>query len=336
MKGMEQATGVQLFTLSNGVIDVVVCNYGCTIMAIDVPDRDGKKQNVVAGFTTAEEYKTNPHYLGCTVGRFANRIAFGKFNIDGKQYQLACNDGVNHLHGGTNGFHKQVWQADETSTALVLHYVSNDGEEGYPGNLNVTVKFSFSDKNRFVIQYTATTDKPTLINLTNHTYFNLSGFDQSTIYNHYLTVNAENYTVKNENNIPSGEIRSVVGTPYDFRKPKRLGKHINDLSADMGYDINYVLNGTKEGGQACAELYDPHSGRLVNVFTTKPGLQVYTANWWNGSMTGSQNKVYQKHGAIALETQSFPDAPNHPAFPTTILNPSEVYSSKTIFQFLTL
>lgn len=301
-----------------------------------VPDREGKKQNVVAGFNSVEDYKSDINYLGCTVGRFANRIAFGEFKLDGKQYQLARNDGVNHLHGGTRGFDKQIWKTDDSTDGLVMHYVSTDGEEGYPGNLQIAVTFSFSAANKFIIQYTATTDKPTIINLTNHSYFNLSGFAQSTIYNHFLTVNAENYTVKNEYNVPSGEIRSVAGTPYDFRKSKLVGDDILDLPVDRGYDINYVLDKNKEDERACATLYEPVSGRLLNVITTKPGLQVYTANWWNGSATGAQNTLYQKHGAVALETQSFPDSPNHLEFPTTILNPSEVYSSKTTFQFLTL
>jgi aldose 1-epimerase len=333
---MELVNEIQLFNLSNGVIDVVLCNYGGTILSVNVPGRDGQKKNVVAGFASPEAYKNNQHYLGCTVGRVANRIAFGKFTIDGKHYQLECNNGLNHLHGGTNAFHKKIWKAEETGNGLVFHYLSKDGEEGYPGNLNVTVKFSFADDNRFVIQYSATTDKPTIINLTNHTYFNLSGFDHSTIYDHFLKVNAKNFTVKNENNTPSGEIRSVSGTPYDFRESKRLGKDINALPADMGYDMNYVLDGNIAEDQACAELYETVSGRLLKVFTTMPGLQVYTANWWNGSDKGAQNKFYQKHGAVALETQFFPDAPNHPNFPNIILRPGEKYQHETIYQFVTI
>lgn len=331
-----KANSMQFFNLSNGTIDVVLCDYGCTIASIHVPGRDGQKKNIVAGFDSIQEYKNDQHYTGCTVGRFANRIAFGKFKVHGKEYQLTCNEGLNHLHGGSNAFHKQIWRAEEISDGLVFHYVSKDGEEGYPGNLHVSVKFSFSINHEFVIEYSATTDKPTIINLTNHSYFNLSGFDHSTIYNHSLKINAKNYTVKNKNNVPSGEIRSVSGTPYDFTKSKLLGKDIHSLPADMGYDINYVLDKYNDECPSCAELYEPDSGRLLRVFTTKPGLQVYTANWWNGTQLGSQKKLYQKHGAVALETQSFPDAPNHPGFPTAILNPFETYSSKTVFQFLIL
>lgn len=331
---MEQLNKLQLFNLSNGVMDVVLCNYGCTIVAMQVPDRYGQKKNVVAGFKTIEEYQNNPNYLGCTVGRFANRIAFGKFKLDGTEYQLECNNGVNHLHGGINAFHKKVWQVEETADGINMHYLSRDGEEGYPGNLNVSVKYSFAANNKFVIEYTATTDKPTIINLTNHSYFNLSGFEEATIYNHVLKINAENYTPKNENNIPSGEIESVSGTPYDFRAPKCLGKDIDDLVSDMGYDINYTLDKTNDE-QPCAVVYEPVSGRKLHLFTTMPGLQLYTANWWDGTEQGTQNKMYQQHGAVALETQSFPDAPNHPEFPNVVLHPGEVYRSKTIFQFLT-
>ena len=323
---------VGFFNLSNGDIDIVICNYGCTIVSINVPDKNGQKTNIVAGFGSLEAYEHNPHYFGCTVGRFANRIAFGKFSIDDEQYQLDCNNGKNHLHGGTNAFHTKVWKAEETSDGLKFHYLSKDGEEGYPGNLDVTVKFSFADNNKLVIGYTATTDKPTILNLTNHTYFNLSGFEDINIYKHLLKINAKNYTDKNKDNVPSGEIKSVIGTPYDFLTPKPIGTDIHALPIDMGYDINYVLDRNVEG-EACAELHEPESGRLVKVFTSMPGLQVYTANWWDGTSIGAQNKIYQKHGAVALETQFFPDAPNHQNFPDSILRPDSVYKHQTIYQF---
>ena len=333
MNTVKQEIGAQLFNLSNGDIDVVLCNYGCTIVSISVPDKDGQKKNVVAGFSSTEEYKNNPHYLGCTVGRFANRIAFGKFKIDDKVYQLECNNGLNHLHGGIDAFHKQIWEAEKISNGLEFHYLSKDGEEGYPGNLNVTVKYSFADGDKLVIDYAAATDKPTIISLTNHSYFNLTGFESPTICNHFLKIYAGHYTVKNGNNVSSGEIESVSNTPYDFTKLKLIGKHIDLLAADMGYDINYVLDNKSPVPALAAELYEPESGRLLKIFTDQPGLQLYTANWWDGSFFGQQNKPYNQHGAVALETQAFPDSPNHSNFPNTITRPGDVYRSQTIYQF---
>jgi len=335
--GEENGKEILFYHLSNGVINVVLTNYGATIVRIDVPGRDGQYKNVVAGFNSFEEYKKDKHYLGCTVGRFANRIAFGKFSIEGKEYQLECNNGLNHLHGGCNGFNKKTWTVENDNSGLIFHYFSEDGEEGYPGNLSVSVKFSFGEDNKFLIEYAAATDMTTILSLTNHSYFNLSGFDDPTIYKHMLKINAENYTIKNSNNIPSGEIATVAGTAYDFRISKALGKDIDSLITDMGYDINYVLKqNTNNLSEPAAELYEPVSGRLLKVFTDRPGLQVYTANWWDGETHGSQNRSYRKHGAVALETQAFPDAPNHLNFPGVLLHPSGLYNSKTVFQFLTL
>lgn len=330
---MQKESKIEIFKLSNGLIDIELCNYGCTIVSIFVPDKMGQKRNIVAGFKTIEEYHQNEHYFGCTVGRFANRIANGKFEIEGKKYHLECNNGQNHLHGGKNAFHKKIWNVTKSENGLSMTYFSADGEEGYPGNLNIRVDFSFGEDNKFNIHYTATTDKSTIINLTNHSYFNLSGFEESTIYNHFLKVNAVNFTPKNEKNTATGEITKVEGTPFDFRKFKPLGKDMDALPIDMGYDINFVLDNNKE--DACAELFDPQSGRLLKVFTTQPGLQLYTANWWNGKIEGTQSVRYEKHGAVALETQAFPDAPNHPNFPSTILNVGEEYFYVTTYQFLT-
>lgn len=333
---MKQESDVKVFKLSNGVIEVVLCNYGCRITSIKVPGKDGQKKNIVAGYNSTDEYKNDPYYLGCTVGRFANRIAFGKFKIDGKRYQLECNDGLNHLHGGTNAFHKQVWNSEEIDNGLVMHYLSKDGEEGYPGNLKISVKFSFAENNKFVIEYSATTDIPTIINLTNHSYFNLTGFSDPTILDHSLKIYADSYTIKNSNNIPSGKIAPVANGPYDFQEPRLIGKEIDKMQTDMGYDINYVLTGTTTGTRLAAELYESNSGRMVKVFTDQPGLQVYTANYWNGKLKGQQGVSYQKHGAIALEAQAFPDAPNHPDFPDVILRPGEEYQQQTVYQFLTI
>jgi aldose 1-epimerase len=329
----EQLDDFQLFNLSNGVVDVVLCNYGCTIISINVPDKNGEKKNVVAGFSDSKDYLKDHPYFGSTVGRYANRIAFGKFNIDEQKYQLPVNDFPNHLHGGVNGFSRKLWQAEQHSNGITFSYESKDGEEGYPGNLHVSVRFSLTDDNKLVVNYTATTDKSTIINLTNHSYFNLTGFESPTIHNHLLKVYGTHYTVKNENNVPSGEIASVLNTPYDFTAPALIGKNIDLLVADMGYDINYELDNKMAEPALAAELYEPVSGRLMKVFTDQPGMQLYTSNWWDGSLIGQQNKPYEKHGAVALETQAFPDAPNHSNFPNTILRPSEVYRSETAYQF---
>lgn len=332
---MEPCNTVKLFCLSNGNIDVVLCNYGCTIVSINVPDKTGRKSNIVAGFSNPEDYKKDHPYLGSTVGRFANRIANGKFKIDDKEYQLTINDHFNHLHGGIQGFHRKVWQAEENSDGITFSYLSGDGEEGFPGNLRVSVLFTLSACNKLNIRYSATTDKKTIVNLTNHSYFNLSGFESPTIHNHLLKVYAGKYTVKNQYNIPSGQIENVSYTPYDFTTSKLIGKDIGLLKKEMGYDINYVLDKNISTSGLAAELYEPVSGRLMKVFTDQPGMQLYTANWWDGSILDPKNWPYLKHGAVALETQAFPDAPNHPNFPNTILTPGQLYQSITTYQFLT-
>lgn len=330
---MKQGDGVQLFNLSDGAIDVVLCNYGCTIVSINVPGKDGKKKNVVAGFSNPELYKKDHPYFGSTIGRCANRIAYGKFKIDETEYQLATNDNLNHLHGGINGFNRKLWRSEQNAGGMTFSYVSRDGEEGYPGNLYVSVSFSLTGDNSLRVTYTATTDRSTIVSLTNHSYFNLSGFESPTIHDHFLKVYAGNYTVKNANNVPSGEIRTVSNTPYDFTSPKLIGKDLDLLTTDRGYDINYVLDNKTSAPVLAAELYEPESGRLLKVFTDQPGMQVYTANWWNGSLVGQQNKTYDQHGAVALETQAFPDSPNHLSFPDTILRPGQVYRSETAYQF---
>jgi aldose 1-epimerase len=333
MKMMKQEIGLQLFSLNNGIMEVVLCNYGCTIVSINVPDRNGQMKNVVAGFGDPEDYKNDHPYFGCTIGRYANRIAFGKFKIDETEYQLATNDHLNHLHGGINGFSRKLWKAEQNGRGLSFSYVSMDGEEGYPGNLQVTVGFELTEDHRLNISYSATTDQSTIVNLTNHSYFNLSGFESPTIHDHVLKIYAHHYTVKNENNVPSAEIRPVLDTAYDFTQPKLIGKDIDLLTTDMGYDINYVLDGKSFSPVLAAELHDPGSGRLLKVFTDQPGMQLYTANWWDGSIVGQQNKTYHQHGAVALETQAFPDAPNHLNFPDAILRAGQVYHSETAFQF---
>jgi aldose 1-epimerase len=336
--GSVEGQEVSLFSLSNGELDVELTNYGATIVSIFTPDRQGRKSNIVSGFKELKPYQQDHPYMGCVVGRYANRIAYGRFELEGVSYQLPVNDGLNHLHGGFTGFNRKVWSIDsvieeEGAAGIQFSCTSKGGEEGYPGNLKVAVLYMLTEDNQLQIHYKATTDKPTIISLTNHTYFNLSGFEKETIYDHYLHVNARTYTVKNERNTPSGELAGTLGTPLDFHKPKRIGADIHELKTDRGYDHNYVLEyGTGEVKEA-AGLYEPESGRRLRVLTNQPGIQVYTANWWDGTLVGYQGKPYQQHGAVALETQAFPDAPNHPHFPDPVLRQGEVYTRATIFQF---
>ena len=331
---------VYLFQLSNGEVDAEITNYGCTIVSLFSPDVNGIKSNIVAGFKDLAEYESDHPYFGCIVGRYANRIAKGKFTIDDKTWQLPLNDdGVNHLHGGLHGFNRKLWKIEEIineedKCGVTFSYVSKDGEEGYPGNLEVSVSYLLTKENLLIIQYTAVTDQPTIISLTNHSYFNLSGFEQETIHDHFLQINAEKYTVKNEFNTPSGEMASIKDTPFDFSSPQKIGQYIHELETDMGYDHNFVLNNDHRTPALAATLFEPASGRVLKVFTNMPGMQVYTANWWDGTITGYQDKPYQKHGAVALETQAFPDAPNQLQFPSAVLRPGEQYSKQTTFQFL--
>ncbi len=331
---------VSLFQLSNGQVDVEITNYGATIVSVFAPDRNGIKKNIVAGFSELAAYQLGHPYMGCIIGRFTNRISNGFFSIDGLNYQLPLNDPPNHLHGGVEGFNRKVWEIEKQveekeQTGIQFSYLSRDGEEGYPGNVKTFVTYLLTRNNQLIIRYEAVTDKATIISLTNHSYFNLTGFDENTIYDHYLQLNADSYTVKSSNNTSSGDIAATTNTPFYFSEPKKIGKHIDQLITDMGYDHNFILNKTsKETPAAC--LYEEQSGRLLKIFTDQPGIQVYTSNWWNGKLSGYQGCPYQKHGAVALETQAFPDAPNHAGFPNSILRPGETYSSETTFQFSTI
>ncbi|MET0638178.1 MAG: aldose epimerase family protein [Chitinophagaceae bacterium] len=333
MKAQETQTSAGVFKLKRGSLEVKLTNYGATIMSIITPDLRGVKANVVAGFDNPDEYLTDRAYLGSVIGRFSNRISGGKFHLDGQEIQLSLNEKINQLHGGFEGFNRKVWdiiQHDDHS--ICFHYLSEDGEEGFPGNLDVRVMYTLTPGNSLKVEYSATTDKPTIISLTNHSYFNLSGFENPTIHEHLLRINADSYTEKNKNNTTTGEILPVKNTALDFSNEKPLGEHINELVTDMGYDHNYVL---KNDPSPAARLYDPLSGRSLHVYTDQPGLQVYTANWWDGSETGTQGKAYKKHGAVALETQALPDSPNHPLFPSVVLRPGEIYNTYTIFEFST-
>lgn len=332
-------TGEQkLITLQNGRISIRLTNMGCSIMSVHMPGKNGKEDNIVAGFADPADYSINKDYFGCTVGRFANRIANGRFNLNGTTYTLPVNDGNNHLHGGISGLSHRLWTIDHLiennhHCGAVLAYTSADGEEGYPGTLTVCVSFLLDTMDRLSIQYQATTTKATPVNLTNHTYFNLSGFQQPTILEHELWLNASRYTPKNEHNIPTGEITSVEGTALDFTRTKQIGTHITGLVKDRGYDHNFAIDEFNGALTKAAVLSDTSSGRVVTVYTDKPGIQVYTANSWDGSITGEQGITYVQHGAVALETQFFPDSPNQEQFPLCILQPGEIYSSETIFAF---
>lgn len=318
---------VYLFTLSNdhGVV-VSITNYGGAVTSILAPDRNGVFGDVVLGYETLDEYRKNPRYLGALIGRHANRIARGKFSLNGVEYQLAQNNGPNHLHGGVRGFDKRVWTASETADGLHLELFSKDGEENYPGNLKVGVDYSLNDQNELGIDYHATTDKDTIVNLTNHSYFNLAG--HGIILDHELMLKADSYTPVSEDLIPTGEIRSVEGTTMDFRTQRVIG--------DGGYDHNFVLADWKHGLlRPVARLRDPKSGRAMEVLTTQPGMQFYSGNFFDGSFSGKGGVAYEKYAGLCLETQHFPDAPNHPNFPTTVLRADARYKESTIYRFTT-
>jgi aldose 1-epimerase len=333
---VDKFDGKEIFwiTLKNGTTTVRITNIGCAITSIHTPDRNGVQENIVAGFDTPMEYIRNPWYFGCIVGRVVNRIGGALFYLDGKAVRLSMNNGSNHLHGGFKGFHRKIWDVKEVihhaaEAGVVFECISPDGEEGYPGRLHVQVKYTLSVENKLSLNYTATTDKRTPVNLANHSYFNLSGFSDRKIMDHVLTVHAKDYTEKYAQNLPTGRILSVTGTALDLSSPVRMGDRIPQLLDDKGFDHNYVLNGKTPA----AELYDPASGRVLRVSTDQPGIQVYTANWWDGTLKGAHDQPYLQHGALALETQAFPDSPNHPEFPDTILSPGEIYRANTVFEF---
>ncbi|MFN2578210.1 MAG: aldose epimerase family protein [Pyrinomonadaceae bacterium] len=331
---------VQLFSLTNDRgMEVRITNYGGIITAINVPDRKGESDDVVLGHETLEGYLHRSRYFGALIGRYANRIAHGRFCLHGKAYSLATNNGDNHLHGGLKGFDKVVWRAREIPASdvatLQLNYLSRDGEEGYPGNLETTVVYTLTDKSELRIEYFATTDQDTILNLTNHSYFNLAG--GGTVLNHQLTINADAFTPVDKGLIPTGEIRSLKDTPLDFTSPTPIGARINDdydqLHMAGGYDHNFVLRGAAGTLRNAATVYEPGSGRVLEVSTTQPGMQFYSGNFLEGNIAGTGGRVYVKHSGCCLETQHFPDSPNHPSFPSTILRPDEGYRHTTVFKF---
>jgi aldose 1-epimerase len=335
----KEGTEVQLYTLSNEKgMQVKITNYGATVTSLLTPDKNGKAGDVVLGFDSLAGYQSDAYlksgpYFGATIGRYGNRIAKGKFTLDGKEYTLATNNGPNHLHGGKVGFDKVVWTAEEAgSNALKFTYVSKDGEEGYPGTLTTTVTYTLTDNNELRIDYQATTDKATPINLTNHSYFNLAAGQAEDARQHVVTINADRYTVVDQALIPTGELRPVAGTVMDFTKPTAIGARIAQVEGG-GYDHNYVITGADGSMKLAATVLEPVSGRVMEVHTTEPGIQFYSGNFLDGSLTGKGNTVYKKHYGFCLETQHFPDSPNQPSFPSTILSPGETYKTSTIYKF---
>ena len=319
-----------------------VSEVGGAVMELHVPDRNGCFADIVLGYDSVDEYKTGKAYLGALIGRYGNRIANGAFSLDGVDYQLANNNDPNHLHGGLKGFNRARWSSEAISgdgfTGLALGYRSVDGEEGYPGNLDIRVVYKLTDANEWVIEYNATTDRPTIVNLTQHSYFNLAGHDSGTIIDHELELNAEAMTPVDGGLIPTGEIAPVAGTPFDFRSSKAIGQEISaehvQLELGGGYDHNFVLNTGALGALArAATVYEAASGRTMEVLTSEPGVQFYSGNYLDGSVIGKGGTPYGSRSGFCLETQHFPDSPNQPHFPSTRLEPGETYRSTTVYRF---
>jgi aldose 1-epimerase len=337
-----QAVDLYTLTNANGMV-AKITNYGGIVTELWVPDRNGKLGDVVLGFDNVGDYEEYSPYFGSLIGRYGNRIGKGKFTLDGKAYTLATNNDENHLHGGLKGFDKVVWNAEPVEKAggpaLKLRYLSKDMEEGYPGNLDVTVIYTLTNKNELKIDYKATTDKPTVVNLTNHSYFNLAGQGNGDILGHKLMLNADHYTPVDSGLITTGEIAPVAGTPFDFTEPTAIGARINNdntqLGYGLGYDHNWVLNKKGSEMSLAARVYEPTSGRVMKIFTNEPGVQFYAGNFLDGTFSGKKNKVYKHRYGFCLETQHFPDSPNKPNFPSVVLRPGETYSTTTIHKFTT-
>jgi len=333
---------VDKYTLKNQKgMQVSIITFGGIITSWTAPDKNNQYQDIVLGYNTLEPYETKSVFFGALIGRYGNRIAKGKFSIDGVEYTLATNDGANHLHGGVKGFDKVVWTAAEETTdstaSIVLTYLSKDLEEGYPGNLKTTVTYTLTNNNELLVDYEATTDKKTIVNLTQHSYFNLSGDFSKTILDHELTINADKLVPVDATLIPTGKLTDVTNTPFDFRVAKTIGKDINvkdeQLVRGEGYDHCWVLNNQNEGVRLVSTAYEKESGRLLEVFSDEPGIQLYTGNFLDGTLPSKQGGVYAHRTGFCLETQHYPDSPNQKDFPSVVLNPGDTYKSKTSFKF---
>ncbi len=341
---LDDGTVVHAHTLRNpaGIV-VRVLDYGGIIQSLEVPDRDGRAVDVVLGFDSLEPYTSVSPYFGALIGRYANRIGGGRFALDGRTFTLARNDPPNHLHGGERGFDRRLWSAEPFEArgrrGLVLRYVSPDGEEGYPGTLRATASYTLSDDGRLVFDFQATTDRATPVNLTQHSYFNLAGAGAGSVLGHVARISAESFTPVDATLIPTGELRSVAGTPFDFRAPTPLGQRIDGDDAQLrhghGYDHNLVLEpaGEEGGLRFAARLDEPASGRTLEILTDQPGLQLYTGNYLDGTLKGKGGVAYGRHAGVALETQHFPDSPNRPEFPASILRPGQLYHTRTAWRF---
>jgi aldose 1-epimerase len=344
---LADGTAIESVRLSNAKgVSVRIMTLGATVQSLAVPDRSGKSEDIVLGYGDAQHYLDRPQYFGATVGRFANRIAGGQFDLNGHTYRLATNDHGQSLHGGQRGFDKVVWKIDSVqggSTASVtLSYVSADGEEGYPGNLHVQATYTLDDHNQFGVRYRATTDAPTIVNISNHSYFNLAGeaAGRSTM-DQVLQINADTYTPVDEHLIPTGELRAVAGTPFDFRTPTPVGARIRDgrdaqILYGHGYDHNFVLSGPPGRLKVAVRVVDPHSGRVMEILTTAPGVQFYSGNFFDGTLTGKGGVVYRQGDALVFEPQLFPDAPHHPNFPSARLDPGGTYENTMVYRFSVL
>jgi aldose 1-epimerase len=335
-----EGTPVEVFTLTNKAgVELKAISYGAIITSIRVPDRTGALADVALGFDTLDGYLKEHPFFGAVVGRYGNRIGKASFTLDGRTYKLAANNGPNHLHGGVRGFDKYVWAAEVLTgvTGVAFTRTSPDGEEGYPGTVQARVSYILSDANELSIEYRATTDKATPLNLTQHTYFNFAGHSAGSIVDHELTLAADRYTPVDSTLIPTGALAPVAGTPLDFRQPTRIGARIDDphqqITFGLGYDHNWVINRKGDGLQLAARVYEPKSGRTLEVQTTEPGVQFYTGNFLDGTLKGKGGAVYHRRNGFCLETQHYPDSPNQPAFPSTIVRPGQTYQSQTVWRF---
>tara|TARA_R110002096_G_scaffold207800_1_gene394277 strand:+ start:1942 stop:3126 length:1185 start_codon:yes stop_codon:yes gene_type:complete len=340
----QDGTIIEQYTLKNVKgVELKVITYGGRITSLKVPNKNGNFENVILGFDSIEDYEKDNPFFGALIGRYGNRIANGKFTLNGEDYKLATNDGSNHLHGGVNGFDRVVWVAEpiegDTNSTLKLTYLSKDGEEGYPGNLKVTVIYTLTEDNALEVSYEATTDKATVVNLTQHAYFNLNGDFSKDILNHDVVIDADTYLPVDGTLIPTGEIRKVEGTPFNFTSVKKIGKEINvdneQLKRGKGYDHCWILNGKKGNMRFVASAYDKDSGRFMEIFSEEPAIQFYTGNFLDGTLTMPNGGAYNHRTGFCLETQHYPNSPNQESFPSTVLNPGETYKTKTTFKFST-